>query len=181
MKISWAYVAGFWDGEGSFTVGVDVFLATASQAGLIGKLVLSEISEFLTEEGIHSKVRLAGRAGRGLRTKDGYMISIHRRDDVQRFCQRVVPHLRVKKAAAQDFLRYFKLYPRLKSVRSFGSEIQDRRSDRRKPTAVCVTCGVEFTRLCPQRRAVTCSRKCQDALMWKTRRDIQQASTQPIN
>lgn len=110
--MNWAYIAGFFDGEGHagipFGVGNTIHVGM-TQAGEIGLLTLGEIREFLEQGGVRSRVeKHREHDGR----KDVYRLLI-RPLDARRFMLAVLPYLRVKRTLVHDLLRFSKVYPSL--------------------------------------------------------------------
>ena len=118
MKMTWAYIAGFTDGEGCIGMrqaGENSFYFPISiaQAGSSGKKVLTEIQNFLESEGITSKV-YERRATLGPLSKlTQYSLYLGKRDSVQKFIKGILPFSRTKKLKAQDALRMSVLFPPL--------------------------------------------------------------------
>jgi hypothetical protein len=124
--INWAYIAGFFDGEGNIrknrfdrSVGIN---AKITQAGKRGEKVLNEIREFLSLEGIYSIVKLTRR--KGGTWQECYELLIDRRVDALKFLSSMYPYLHVKKVEAQDHLRFHKIFPPLRYNRMLMSEGQ---------------------------------------------------------
>lgn len=119
MVMSWQYIAGFFDGEGSIGTGVHSTgrQATAyiAQSGPVGLLTLRRISEFLTENGIKNSVFESGKAGKHLRTMPSYRLALCGYTSVVKFLTALFPYLYIKKTFAQDILRYHKLYPSIQT------------------------------------------------------------------
>ncbi len=129
MKISWSYVAGFFDGEGSISVVrrkvestscVTVSFAQSSDDDQPPP-ILAEISALLTEHGIrhglYDDKRSTGRTGelpngRVITTRRiSWKIQIFNRAGCQRVLELLGPYLRVKKVRAEDTIRFMKLFP----------------------------------------------------------------------
>jgi len=113
--MNWAYIAGFFDGEGSVgtcpaTSGrhASVYIA---QSGARGLLVLEEIREFISGWKIKSSVFCTGKATQHMRTMPSYRLGICGFTSTVAFLRIVFPYLRIKKAAAQDLIRYDKMFP----------------------------------------------------------------------
>lgn len=115
--MSWQYVAGFFDGEGSVGTASHCSGRKASayiaQSGAQGLLVLQEINSFLAEQGIRSSVFQTGIATGHKRTMPSYRLGVGGFGSVEKFLRGVFPYLRVKKAAAQDILRYCIIFPNI--------------------------------------------------------------------
>lgn len=113
MKISWEWIAGFFDGEGSIGVYTNnaracgMTTASVSQAGDRGEKVLKEIQEFLTQRGIKSYLGCK----KNVRIKDVWALRILARSSLDPFLRGILPYLRVKKLEAQDVLRFIIAFP----------------------------------------------------------------------
>jgi hypothetical protein len=112
MAMNWAYVAGFFDGEGNIRMEMgserNSVQAQIIQAGDIGNRVLEEIRSFIAQSGIQSKVHhRSARYANRLPVHVLYTGSVH----AEKFLANVFPYLRVKKTHAQDVLRIRKMFP----------------------------------------------------------------------
>jgi len=158
--ITWPYIAGFFDGEGSVCVpmGTDrtSLRVTLCQSLLRGRVLLEEIGNFVrTEVGAIPKLRQETR-------RTGW-----REFWVLRFgggnaanaevLKRMMPHLHIKKVEAQDAIRHLIIYPNLRgSAHALVIKEGQARSPNmhgRKPTRprtmvplVCAGCGLDFSR-----------------------------------
>lgn len=138
MRINWAYVAGFFDGEGSISFSrrnggtscTVVGLAQSQEHGKTGPpTVFVAISEFLRCRQIRHNVYEVGaretptfvheRAVHTYRTV--YHIQIQNRPGITAFLQGVYPYLYVKKQKAEDALRFLKLFP---DMRGYFSNVR---------------------------------------------------------
>lgn len=106
--VTWAYVAGFTDGEGSIrmqTKQKDNSTWSAFEVILTQKKqnawVLYEIKDFLDSEGIHSSIYGDGRYGTKRNPNEQYYLFIRRVKDVYNFIIAVQPYLIVKAADAK--------------------------------------------------------------------------------
>ena len=109
----WAYVAGFFDGEGSISIsGSQVrsprFVIQIAQKS---RIVLDKIQTFLSTRGINSRVYA--------RTDAAHVNGMHNlyigtADDVLKFLRNVRPYVIVKKQTAEDAMRLSILYPSLR-------------------------------------------------------------------
>lgn len=109
--MSWPYIAGFFDGEGTVRLNFagrreGKFIFYQSE-----RRVLTAIQDFLASAGIDS--RLPRSYSSGPTGKARYALVISRMDSMMKFAHVIIPYLRVKKAAIQDLLRFRKLYPTL--------------------------------------------------------------------
>ena len=107
-KMTWEYLAGFFDGEGTirFTNNNACHWSIA-QAHPRGRAILEEIQTFLREQGIPTGIHARQR-------KDGmYTLWISKRASVEQIGRATLPYLRIKKVEVQDVLRYLQLFPLL--------------------------------------------------------------------
>lgn len=113
MEMSWAYIAGFFDGEGCLhavgdgMAGQHKFSITICQADDIGKQVLTEIRNFLQDHGINAFV--AAHAPTIYKKKPHWKqcwnLWIRQQRSIRLFIEGVYPYLRVKKQRAEDYRR----------------------------------------------------------------------------
>ena len=106
MKLSWEYIAGFFDGEGCISLQTNVshkqrdyhrvrlILAQSRHQDA----VLFEIAEFLEGEGFHPTVKPAGRSMTHL--------FLYRQGEIEDILCALMPFLRVKKEKAKDALKF---------------------------------------------------------------------------
>lgn len=113
----WAYVAGFFDGEGclhalgDFEAGRQGFRVTISQTQ---KEVLDEIADFLNAAGVAAYVlrhKVKPKPDAKRRLKPAWNIWITERNSIRRFIDGVFPYLRVKRQRAEDYRRAVILMP----------------------------------------------------------------------
>lgn len=115
-SISWPYLAGFYDGEG--TVGL--YNYSSSKTGGTGyinvsmaqqsPMVLHAIQRFLVEYGIRTVMLLS--KATPLSAKSCHRLEVAR-GDALKFLYYLMPYLVVKKAKVQDILRFKKIFPPL--------------------------------------------------------------------
>jgi LAGLIDADG-like domain len=105
--INWAYIAGFFDGEGHIRQDQ----LQISQSRDRGLLMLSRVKDWLANEGIHSGVQSNPYIRKG-QTDLSHYLYITNRDNIEKFLNGVLPYLEIKRTEAQDTLRYFRLFPR---------------------------------------------------------------------
>ena len=112
--MNWAYIAGFFDGEGS------VFplmhnrrspVVEISQSQTRGFLLLTEIQQFLGIHNILSTVKPLRARRSSLGKRPMYKLRIGHSNDALQFLQTAMPYLRVKRAEAQDVIRFHRMYP----------------------------------------------------------------------
>ena len=139
MGVSWQYIAGFFDGEGSIAVrtykGYGNFNITIPQSGVVGERILKEIQWFLKQEDINSCVFLDTKV-RGLAKKPVHRLCVNNRINMIAFLRHVLPYLHVKHTQAQDVLRFDKLYP-VGGIRNGGR--RGRIDSRYLPSSVVAT------------------------------------------
>jgi hypothetical protein len=111
-NLCWPYIAGFFDGEGSVILpqgrGYITPVVQIYQGGPFGQSALCEIGEWIAPFGINSRVS-AGRSGHG---KTVYVLRLDGRQSAGQFLINVLPYLKIKKTAAQDVLRFIRIYKR---------------------------------------------------------------------
>jgi intein/homing endonuclease len=121
QQLSWEYIAGFFDGEGSVGIyqnrarrGFGSPVVALVQSGDRGKKLLTEISEFLSSRGVKSYL---GRT-RKVKVKDTHttchVLRVCNRPGVTLFLRGVFPYLRIKKIEAQDVLRFLSIFGSIK-------------------------------------------------------------------
>lgn len=121
-RMSWEYIAGFFDGEGHVGLGRQKHCGegrfsrgsprvTMVQAHDRGRQLLEEISEFLVGHGIRSIVEIHQEAQGKI--SESYHLRITGFNGVLSFLGAVFPFLRIKKTEAQDLIRYNKAFPSL--------------------------------------------------------------------
>lgn len=114
MVVTWEYLAGFFDGEGTVCVPFGACFTprvAMYQSGERGRIVLQAVQKFLIEQDmIFGTLESVQRDGK---RKVSWMLTIRKRDDVQCFLTWILPYLIVKKVEAQDSLRYLKMFPRV--------------------------------------------------------------------
>jgi LAGLIDADG-like domain len=122
--MNWGYVAGFFDGEGTFhyvsTHGNLIPYISIAQSGVIGRVSLERIKIFLAEHGIESGIDRKEIKGGNYQL--AYSLRVRKREHVDAFLRGVFPYLIIKKTKAQDNLRFSKMYGRLKKVASYHGE-----------------------------------------------------------
>jgi hypothetical protein len=113
LPIGWAYIAGFFDGEGCLHAagegkgGSHKFSITIAQADDIGYRVLHEIKEFLQSQNINAYVVQHSRSitKRNPKWKPCWNLWVRQQRSVRLFIDGVLPYLRVKKQRAEDYRR----------------------------------------------------------------------------
>jgi hypothetical protein len=104
--MSWPYIAGFFDGEGSIRLYQRGVQWSVAQSGKRGIAVLADIKKFLASDGITSSIYCPKKI-----TKAIPCLVATGRENVSYLVGRLMPHLHVKKSECQDVLRYFRLFP----------------------------------------------------------------------
>lgn len=111
--MTWAYIAGFFDGEGHY----------GSQRGKLSWRIaitqndirpLHAIKEFLHAQGIETCAIDTVRAQSKKRWQETSILRLNNRPDITIFLDGVRPYLIVKKQFAEDLLRFMRLYPDLR-------------------------------------------------------------------
>ncbi len=112
-QLSWKWLAGFFDGEGCISVArqnpgqpPSAVRLSISQNG-VQSWVLDEINEFLETAGVLTYLRPLAETGQ----RD---VQISEFDSVEYVLKRLSPHLIVKKARAEECLRYMREVRKLK-------------------------------------------------------------------
>lgn len=115
-KVSIAYLAGFFDGEGCIHLarkgaGVASYTArvTISQSKNRGKVLLDKIAFTLSTYGISCHIGVDNRISK-LHPSVMYNLQINSRLSVSKFIKLVMPYLEIKKLEAQDILRFLSIY-----------------------------------------------------------------------
>jgi len=120
--VSWAYIAGFFDGEGhvGLTLGANRRNITISQTGDRGYTLLHKVQGFLQHHGITSSVHGYNYVSHPRKQK---LWTLHITDYKSScsFTRELLPFLSIKKTEAQDFRRFISMYPPLVSS-AFRSE-----------------------------------------------------------
>jgi hypothetical protein len=124
--ITWQYVAGFFDGEGTISIGQRGIQWSIAQSHLRGREVLRRIQSFLLHEGIKSSVYIA-------RPDDCNTLYVTDRKRVRDVISKLMPFLIVKKVECQDALRWMTIFPAMRRGSSLGMLISEARR-RGKPT-----------------------------------------------
>jgi len=94
--MTWSYIAGFFDGEGSIGHNGKGFRVTIPQTN---EQVLQELKKF-------SKMgNVIATAKRKAHWKDNWVYYVARQEDVQVFLRRVLPHLIVKRSAVEQAIK----------------------------------------------------------------------------
>ena len=116
MPVTWAYVAGLFDGEGSVSLdpdhsnGLGYLRIRIGQSGEEGQALLSRVQVFLITKNIRSTITDTFL----VRRKVHHTLTISAADKRRystAFLAGILPHLILKKAIVQDVLRFFKLFP----------------------------------------------------------------------
>jgi hypothetical protein len=126
----WPYLAGFFDGEGNISVLAPAPTVTIAQSGEGGKVLIESLAVAIKAELDRRKLRgsihvIAWRPNpkntRSLAKTPknalvSYRLSITHRDAVGFVLSSMLPFLKMKKVAAQDLLRFFRIFPKMKST-----------------------------------------------------------------
>ena len=131
--MNWAYIAGFFDGEGSLRVPMGQKYVTSPQVCIYqsDQLVLLRIQRFLAAHGIHSHVRKENRMRKGLQRviskKDQYILDFSRKQSVTIFLRSIRPYAVVKKQIIEDCIRYLILFPAMTKQQREWRRMEGRR------------------------------------------------------
>ncbi len=122
MKMSWEYLAGFFDGEGNIRFGRGLQLSMA-QGGPRGRALLEEIATFLASHGVSATVGLMKSRG------DPHInvLWVTGREKVILVLCRLLPYLRIKEPTAQDTIRFCKMFPKIVSGQVLSMLIREAR------------------------------------------------------
>lgn len=122
MKMTWEYIAGFFDGEGHCSLssqklnGEGHFTRGNPRVTIVqslerGRALFEEIQEFLSDRSITSVIEVHNEGDD--RCRKSYRLRVTGFKGVVAFLSGVFPYLRIKKVEAQDLLRYDKAFPTL--------------------------------------------------------------------
>lgn len=104
--MTWAYVAGFTDGDGSILWWVDKKERIHFQItwGQIDKSadVIHALEAFLNAGGIVCKSRIARQSRKAYGTREMRVLAINRREDILTILKRITPYLILKREAALE-------------------------------------------------------------------------------
>jgi len=128
--MNWAYVAGFFDGEGCVRQYQPGLCVQIVQCGDRGIKVLTEISDWMEQQGIRSKIR--SRPPARSERLERHTLELADRLSKQYFLESVLPYLHVKKLEAQDTARYLKVFPPTNAWKKRFSGILDKVRERRE-------------------------------------------------
>jgi len=121
-EMNWSYIAGFFDGEGYIGLGRQKHCGegrysrgavriTITQTRDRGRILLEEISEFMSEFGITSNISVKDHEN--IKWACTYKLRMEGFPNCSKFISSVFPHLRIKKVEAQDMWRYNRAFPSL--------------------------------------------------------------------
>lgn len=115
--MTWAYLAGFFDGEGH--VGMDRNRGygyspriVLPQSGERGRKVLEKIAVFLVQQGLRSPAISVSPPVK-LSKLPIWRLYISSRHEATLFLRGILPYLQVKHIEAQDMLRHMQVFPAL--------------------------------------------------------------------
>jgi len=113
--MNWAYIAGFFDGEGyvGMPLGRNGLRLNIAQSGNRGKVLLIKIQDFLASKNIHSYIHSTLNYSKDHpRHQEKHNLWISQWDSLEIFMLCVLPYIHIKKLSCQDYLRYMALYPK---------------------------------------------------------------------
>jgi LAGLIDADG endonuclease len=116
--ITWQYLAGFFDGEGSVSItsnhrsGFNIAIQLP-QSGIEGLALLTTIREFLMEQGIQVQQIYTRDKSSPLSKKTDNRLQIGNRDSSIAFLKSILPFVQIKKSKVEDAIRFAKLFPKL--------------------------------------------------------------------
>lgn len=107
IRLSWAYIAGFVDGEGTICVPANAALRPSTIYVLLPQsepqhAIIAAISEFLSERGITNLV--TSRVMESDNHNTLWLCKVYTADSCQLLLRRVLPYLIVKRSAAEEAL-----------------------------------------------------------------------------
>jgi len=117
-KISWQYIAGFVDGEGSFyTTGKGSRVRASFQIAQTEEhvLVLDKIADFLIKKNIDYSFQYYAQRGS---TKPYYVVAINAQDSLKKFIEGIFDYLIIKRADAEASLEFLAVKKRQKEIKS---------------------------------------------------------------
>lgn len=127
LRVSWQYLAGFFDGEGHVHFSIRGGLQwSLFQAGDNGRRLLRTIKYFLALHDIESSIYTRPRRRCG-ETMIGHDLYVTSREMVLPLLQYLMPYLHMKKLACQDAIRYCKVFPKISSGPLLGMRIREGR------------------------------------------------------
>lgn len=115
------FLAGFWDGEGCIWMPVGRGRTASTSVSQTKPEVLFKVKAFLESQGISFKMRSqTGKSKKAFnRNCIHYTLLLQGSRKVSAFLKKVFPYLETdKKVYAPDILRFFKMYPSLRKVRT---------------------------------------------------------------
>lgn len=132
MKITWQYLAGFFDGEGCIhfprtPTGVSCVRMQLGQTGEMEHRVLSHIRLFLLDNGIKPGKVYVGTTRKQLERKHWkpcYYLVVSSRQGCADMIRGMLPYLIVKKVIAQDSLRMLVAFPTVSGRISATFDVQ---------------------------------------------------------
>ena len=114
MVMTWEYIAGFLDADGHMH-----YLKCSKEASIAQKdpTVLYKIGDFLRANGITCNIYEEVRKNTPQYRKY-WNLKVQQRESMERFIPKIFPYLIVKKVIAQDIMRFMKLFPRRRRLKS---------------------------------------------------------------
>ncbi len=120
MKVSWDYIAGFFDGEGSVSTmnfthrdTLAATIVTLSQSGSEGFEILTKIRDFLLAAGIKGYVHSQTRRKP---YRQMHHLKVCARPSVEALLRQLLPRVSVKRVVVQDTLRFIIAFPSIKGA-----------------------------------------------------------------
>ena len=109
MRLSWQYIAGFFDGEGCITTSTGMSIrVTIAQTGDKGLKILTLIQDYVALRGIKAKVN--SKRVYSERHSPSWSLVMSETTSCIAFLQGVIPYLHVKKVLAEDKVRFLTWY-----------------------------------------------------------------------
>jgi len=157
-KMTWQYLAGFFDGEGHVGIhanrarrGNGMPVVSIGQSGERGRVLIVEIAEFLRA---HDVKCYFGHKRAYDNVQAQHILRVANRAHVVTFLRGVFPYLRIKKVEAQDVLRFLTIFGSIKGW--YFRELNRLRSEARARGEGYVAIAVPYNSpesLCKEGRA----------------------------
>jgi len=165
--VNWAYIAGFFDGEGSLYKngtkcpdGAISYTINIPQAQS-RKIILEKIKDFIEERGVKCAIHARYRGiPRTPNHEIMWNLRVSARESVKIVIEGMLPYLVAKKLFAQDVWRFYRIYPTLRGrARFIGNvakkldgpkvrEIRSRLASGERVGDVAKQFGVTHTTIC---------------------------------
>jgi len=109
MRLSWQYIAGFFDGEGCITTSTGMTTRIGiAQTKDRGFVLLSLIKDYIAQFGVKSSVKCKSRSNP--KHAECWSLFICDTSSCVTFLEKIIPYLHIKKVYAEDRVRFLKWY-----------------------------------------------------------------------